>query len=261
MNRSLLAFALSLGLAAGASAQNSATTSQTGTGNDVTVDQIYTSGDVSTVNQVAIDQSGASHTAIARQRGAGNDIDIDQSGANHVVNAEELLGYSNSMVIEQVGGDAATATGGRNRVSAAVRGDLNDVDILQSGSGNEALINLKAGQNDENVFNLSQTGADNEIEVRGSGNGYIDRNTLMVEQVGDRNTLGVRGGPADGVIFASNTDDNAMDVYQFGNDNAATIEFAAQSSFNTVDLDQLSNGNTATITFDGTNNTSTITQQ
>ena len=222
MNR-ILAFALGLGLAAGASAQS----------NDARVEAMNGSSS----NAVAIDQAGTLNTVgeAAGDPGVfidwsnGNDIDIDQVGASNSATAE-------------VGGRV-----GFPPVGAWAASNANVIKIDQDGSGNDASVQT-VNDSDGNDVDVRQDGDDNASTVATFNSA---RNFAEVDQDGDDNTAIAR--------LTNGSDRNDFQVDQDGIDNRALIEIANDSDrngaggglFDTFRIKQDGDDHVATMRIDG----------
>ena len=241
--RNLLPFAIAFGLVGTASAQNTSSTVQSGSGHTISIVQNPFMNDAS-VDQSGLDniadilQTGA-NVAEVEQGGTADNADIDQDGTGN--EAVALLstfftgGGDIDAVINQLGNDnfgrvfndgvnvdATINQTGDNNLADVVSG-LNsaDVDILatvdQLGNGNAAFV----GQTGTNQLStIVQTGDDNTADVSQSGDSNVstidqtDTNHLAITSDGGSNQIGTitQSGDANqartqlGTFFGANND-------------------------------------------------------
>jgi hypothetical protein len=186
--------------------------------------------------------------------GDDNEATIEQVG--EINKASIYLGQSNKneVEIDQHGTD--------NNTRFEFRGDRNEIDGIQNGSGNFMYVNFRgtgpgpggssgASRSD---FDFEQYGHQNRI----SGGIVGDRNSGDVLQDGTGNLL-VGGGDnwdAAGLMVDGNR--NHIDVDQIGDENEGLIEIIGNR--NDVTLDQHGFGHYGEITINGSGNTHRVEQ-
>jgi hypothetical protein len=306
-------------------AQNSASTTQSGTGNDAdviqngsnsaTVSQSGTDNDADVIqggqggvapvtgNSVTITQDGAENEAQSRQVGTDGIGVISQTGDRNLASRSDGIydsGTSNEAYLTQVGddneaearfnptpsrtnssvvridqgvsGDEAFNSFARARLQG---GDMNDVDIDQFGSDNQAKVDIVGGSNDVfvlqngtgdafNIVDIDQGGDDNvaqAIQGRQGGDNPSFGNSITIDQDGDFNfarseqvgtngtgvitQVGDRNEASRGIdevpgLYDSG-DGNEAYLTQVGDDNAIEVRFNPQaggSNSNVVNVDQ-----------------------
>ncbi|MGB3545140.1 Curlin associated protein [Rubrivirga sp.] len=286
--RNLLTLALALGLAGAVSAQNNATTNQTGTDNVANVEQVGQ-------NTSNVDQNSVGAGAFVDQAGTGNasgitqsDSDLDQSiGAvpqdpeafvtqngqdnastvtqSAVSGSRNLVTNVNQSGANNVSGVSQDAQGpgftGTFRASATQTGDA-DSDISQTGAGQSAR-NLTArvtqdastSQIDQSVDGTNSRQILAEVNQTGGSFSDIDQ-TVDADGVQDINAF----------VTQSNGASSTISQNAFGNDSntmTATVNQDGMSSSmitQTYDND-LSNTFTVTVDQVGDMHSSTVTQR
>ncbi|MGK7297346.1 MAG: hypothetical protein ACNS61_16235 [Candidatus Wenzhouxiangella sp. M2_3B_020] len=287
----IAAFAL---MASPAFAQSSATTNQTGSGNDAEV--IQTGGATATVNQgqsgmaadnneALVSQSGANETLI-NQFGSTNDAQVMQGVRPDGTDAGTASG--NYAKVEQTGSNNSGLLDGADDdgsvVAQGVNGTATDAQAYLTQSGENGRAQVYQGNNGGTATNvtgtINQDGDDNMASVRqGVQNGVagdaVIGSTAQIDQLGtaSTSTAQIRQG-ADGSA-SSSISDEAFITQQGGSLNQAFIDQGADdesSELSLADISQDGSGNTSSIaqyggaenngatTIIGHNNTTSVTQ-
>lgn len=292
MNRFLLASALAFGLTAGASAQNAATTTQTGDENDARVNQ--TAASTAVVNQtesglvnppnpgnlVILDQSASTATvtqqtdasgdaysnAAQLQQSDGSQATVTQSGIyNWVTGDLDRIGPvrpgDGNLFVQQSSRLTATQTGTSNTVEGSQTGFDQSAIVVQDGRFNTATLD-QASMN-ESTATITQTG-DSSPPVSPTGVTIEDRQRAEVTQtgLGDHRTVVTQTSVVSSSA-APNQGSNMVDldqdgsaqtatVGQTGYDNTATAE--QTEGYNVLEADQLGDANVLTVSQDGSSN-------
>lgn len=231
-------------------AQNTSTTTQTGDGNNATVDQqgsdhesiieqqAHSSGDLDDGNTVVVNQNS----------GINNFSDVLQGNAP-ALNAEtyvDQVGSNNDFSIKQAGGS--------NWADIDQEGNGNIIGNYKNYSGRAVQINGNViGQADKNFLEVDQLGDNNKLGVWQDH--YAD---AKIEQNGNLNETNVKQtsakyGELNEADVEINGNENITEVYQEGDGNDANMQVGHPS--------YVSSENNITITQDGNNNKATYSHQ
>ena len=250
---------LSTGFAAAVAGVFNASASQIGGGNKIGY------GALGDANQFGFSQNGANNSAIGLNfTGNNNEIGVEQAGTDNVVNLGAVVGDSNDIGVRQLDG------GNTANIDLTNGSDFNAIRVIQDAAiaatnSNTADIDVNG---DMNLLNVAQTG-DNAmtVNVTGSGNNNTGGNfTGMADGVAGTSlnpgdlfqngsstaTLTVGGGGASSNnLFAFNQDGA-------GNSIVGTIDGAAGG--NQVAVAQVGSTNTANFSQNGAGNNLGISQ-
>lgn len=259
-------------------AQNSSTVTQSGDGNEASVNQQHVgvgAQNIAVVEQIAgedegntvlsLNQYGADNLYDIYQDGNGNvvrqhpeqgkhgpsingEIDIDQMGDDNTVHDADQTGYGNTVNITQDGNNNFVDVEGQD---SRVPGELetgNTVNVTQYGDGNMVGTGTGTGiyqTNGGNVINITQD------EGSRAGTQSVQTSTGLPIQEGGQGLVQISGY------------DNTMNINQYGS--GSKVKYVLQDgSLNTVNINQglssMGGMHTAEVTQVGVDNTANITQ-
>lgn len=272
--RNLLLLTAALGMTGVASAQNTASVSQTGNGNDAELSQVLAStatvGVTGNDNDVFMTQSDSRATVTvngdnnlvgrrylpsgtpsfpdnAFEQRNGSEVDISQTGDHNAV----LGGQINN---------SGQQTPGQNGATAMIT-QISSASYAGTGFSNELFVQQQSAGVDADVYQENTGSTTNFAEIRqnnGSGH-YAD-----MSQIGEGNDLRVKqGGGSNAQSEAiQDGDRNTMDIDQIGG-GAATANARSTGDDNYVKIDQHYIGGpaqNATVTQDGDGNRTSVIQ-
>jgi hypothetical protein len=133
----------------------------------------------------SLQSSGSGNSAVVAQRGDDNEATIEQVGTGHEASITQD-GMDNEAVVKQKPGDGLP---GQDNLAVIVQnGLMNQTTVQQLGQNNRAGIRLVG---DNNGIELQQTGSGNEylLDFAGSDLGDSSSSTHQVSQLGSNNRL------------------------------------------------------------------------